>query len=96
LFFAADLLSSAFVTVFNTAGDALVYSTYLAGNSNSAEGIGIAVDRAGNAYVTGDTASSDFPTTPGAFQENLSANNFGTDAFVTKFKFKQVDKDQQD
>ena len=44
--------SDAFVTKFNAAGSALVYSTYL-GGSGSDQGNGIAVDSAGNAYVTG-------------------------------------------
>ena len=47
--------------------DPLIYSTYL-GGSSADEGIGIAVDSAGNAYVTGYTGSTDFPVTPGAFQ----------------------------
>ena len=38
------------------------YSTYLGGNGNET-GYGIAVDGAGNAYVTGFTASTNFPTT---------------------------------
>jgi len=71
---------SAFVTKLNPTGSALVYSTYL-GGSGGAEGTGIAVDAAGNAYVTGDTNSTDFPTTAGAFQTTSSG---GTDAFVTK------------
>ena len=45
----------------------LVYSTYL-GGGNTDEGHGIAVDAAGNAYVTGFTDSTNFPTTVGAFQ----------------------------
>ena len=44
-------------------------------------GNGIAVDSAGNAYVTGFTLSTNFPVTPGAFQTNLRG---GGDAFVTK------------
>jgi hypothetical protein len=39
------------------------------------------VDRSGNAYVTGGTSSSDFPTTPGAFETFLSGDG---DAFVAK------------
>src|SRR5438128_1033575 len=58
----------------------LVYSTLL-GGSNDDRGFGIAVDAAGNAYVTGGTGSSDFPTTAGAFQTTLGG---GSDAFVTK------------
>jgi hypothetical protein len=62
--------SNCFVTKLNTAGSALLYSTYL-GTSRGDAGLGIAVDRSGNAYVTGGTNSSDFPVTPGAFQTTL-------------------------
>ncbi|HEV8718084.1 MAG TPA: SBBP repeat-containing protein [Candidatus Binatia bacterium] len=51
----------AFITKVNTAGSALVYSTYLGGSSQD-EGNAIAVDLASNAYVTGVTYSDDFPT----------------------------------
>ena len=70
----------AFVTKLNPDGSALVYSTFLGGN-NDQSGRGIAVDSLGNAYVTGPTFSSDFPTTPGAFDTTLDG---GGDAFVTK------------
>jgi hypothetical protein len=69
-----------FVTKLNPTGSGLVYSTYLGGSAYD-EGGGIAVDNAGNAYVAGRTASTNFPTTPGAFQAGLSG---GFDAFVTK------------
>jgi hypothetical protein len=69
--------NDAFVMKFNPTGSALVYSTYLGGRGGD-EGLGIAVDAAGNAYVTGDTGSTDFPTTAGAFQPG------GPGAFVTK------------
>ena len=52
--------SDAFIVKLNASGTALVYATYL-GGSNSDEGLSIAVDGTGNAYVTGDTYSSDFP-----------------------------------
>ncbi len=50
-----------FVTEFNATGTALVYSTYL-GGSGSDSGDAIAIDSSGNAYITGQTCSSDFPT----------------------------------
>jgi hypothetical protein len=78
---------NAFVTEINSTGSALVYSTYL-GGSQSTEGTAIAVDSSGNAYVTGNTASTDFPVTPGAFQTTCNGgSNCRTngDAFVTKF-----------
>src|SRR2546425_1653009 len=75
-------LSAAFVTKLNPTGSGLVYSTYLGGSSHDPgvgfdggpspeNGRGIAVDSLGNAYVLGRTHSSDFPTTPGAFQTNI-------------------------
>ena len=70
----------AFVTKLNPAGSALVYSTFLGGN-NGAFGQDIVVDASGNAYVTGRTDSSDFPTTPGAYDTSY---NGGPDAFVSK------------
>ncbi len=71
----------AFVTKLNLAGSApLVYSTYLGGSSDD-RGFGVAVDSSGNAYVTGYTTSTDFPTTPGAFQTTYAG---GADVFVTK------------
>jgi hypothetical protein len=70
--------SSAFVTKLNPSGTALVYSTYLGGKGGGDVANGIAIDAAGNAYVTGH-ASSDFPVTPGAFQSTYGG------AFVSKF-----------
>jgi len=72
----------AFVTKLNPLGNLLVYSTYL-GGSGYDPGWAIAVDALPNpnAYVTGTTTSSDFPTTPGAFQTTYGGSN---DAFVAK------------
>ena len=61
----------------------LVYSTYL-GGSGQDRGIGIALDTSGNAYVAGLTASSNFPTTAGAFQATNRGGSTLLDVFVTK------------
>jgi hypothetical protein len=71
----------AFVTKLNPTGSALVYSTYLGGNGDD-RGLGIALDSGNNAYVTGRTGSSTFPTTPGALR--TTTTDFAYDAFVTK------------
>ena len=68
-----------FVTKLNPAGSALLYSTYLGGAGFDSGG-GLTVDAAGSAYVAGGTGSTDFPTTPGAFDTVPD----GSDAFVTK------------
>jgi hypothetical protein len=78
--------NSAFVTKFDPSGG-LVYSTYL-GGSQGALGSSITVDSSGHAYVTGATQSTDFPTTPGAFQPSLRSLDFDTNAFVTKLNAK--------
>jgi hypothetical protein len=69
----------AFVTKLNASGSALDYSTFLGGWGTD-RGFSIAV-REGKAYVTGDTSSSNLPTTRGAFDNTI---NGGRDAFVTK------------
>ena len=77
--------NNAFVTKLNPGASDLVYSTYL-GGSDSDDGFGIAVDGAGNAYVTGQAMSPNFPTTLGSFQPFSHAYGFDTgNAFVTKF-----------
>jgi hypothetical protein len=70
----------AFVTKINSSGTALVYSTFLGGN-NADVGYAITIDSSENAYVTGYTYSTNFPTTAGAFQSTLGGT---TGAFVTK------------
>ena len=76
-----------FVAKFNpfaSGSQSLIYSTYLGGVSQD-EGIAIAVDASGNAYVTGQTASANFPVTPGAFQTTQPFNVGGAGvSFVTK------------
>jgi hypothetical protein len=71
--------SDAFVAKINSGGSALVYSTYLGGNDED-QGFGIAVDPTGNAYVTGQTESTDFPTV--APVQGVLGGLF--DGFVTK------------
>jgi hypothetical protein len=72
--------ADAFLTKLNASGSALAYSTFL-GGTNADRGSGIAVDTSGRAYVTGETHSFNYPTTPGAF--DTTSTNF-SDAFVTK------------
>ena len=77
-----------FVAKLNSTGSALLYSTFLGGSGGFDQSRAIAVDGAGNAYVTGDTSSADFPTQNPLQPKN--ADDFGgltsgySDAFVTK------------
>ena len=70
--------SDAFITKLSSTG-ALLWSSFLGGTGTD-QGRAVAVDSNGNAYLTGNTASSDFTTT-GGFDTTLSGSN---DAFVTK------------
>jgi hypothetical protein len=74
--------SGAFVTKLNATGSSLIYSTYLNGSDGTTNGLGIAVDSAGNAHVTGTTSASDFPivnglkTTSNFFKTTNAAANW--------------------
>src|SRR6266571_4699331 len=83
-------VGDAFVTKINSAGSVLMYSTFL-GGSDIDGGRGIAIDTAGNAYVTGFTNSSEFPVTPGAlstkspfFKTIDGGNNWNNDNYGLK------------
>lgn len=74
--------NNAFVTKLNSAGSALIYSTYLGGVSGVSIGRAIALDSDGSAYIAGTTSSTTFPVTTDAFQTTLGGSN---DVFVAKF-----------
>jgi len=73
-----------FVTKLNASGTAFVYSTYLGGSGDD-HGGQIVIDSSGNAYLTGSTISTNFPTVA-AFQSSYGGpkNSGNTDGFVTK------------
>lgn len=81
--------ADAFVAELNPGGSNLIFSTYLGGaGADAAEGI--AVDEAGNAFVTGFTYSTNFPATANAYQKNLGVTNwvfqsyYNANAFVAE------------
>lgn len=76
----------AFIAKFDSLGSSLLYLTYLGGRGNDGAA-GIAVDDFGNAFVSGGTASEDFPVTPGVVQPSYGGQRdpLGLgDGFVTK------------
>ena len=81
----------AFVAKVNPSGSSLVYSTYLGGSGREGTsfandhivGFGIAVDAAGDAYVAGVTASSNFPSVD-AFQAFVAGGSGEMQAFAAK------------
>ena len=75
-----EAASDAFLTKLDASGSNLLYSTYLGGTGNDI-GFGVALDASGNAYVTGRTASTNFPVSTTRFQ---GTSGGGTDAFVVK------------
>ena len=81
-----------FVTKLNPTGSELVYSTFIGGNADD-EGMGIAVDDHGSAYVTGETESLNYPVTAGALSTScvpvptraaMREICLGGDGFITK------------
>ncbi len=90
----SGLASNAYVAKLNPSGSALVYATFLGGSGQGQFNIGpavfdgdagtaLAVDAAGNAYVTGYAYSADFPVTAGAIQStNKAATTAGVDSII--------------
>lgn len=85
-------LSDAFVTVLASDGSAISYSSYLGGSTQSNYlgldfGNACKFDGSGNLYVFGTTASEDFPTTSGAFDQSINntAQSLNVDTFVSRF-----------
>ncbi|MCP4544453.1 MAG: hypothetical protein GY832_45660, partial [Chloroflexi bacterium] len=79
-----DSSRDVFLAKLNPAGGGasdLLYSTFI-GHDGQENGGGVAVDGSGNAYLTGQTSSTSFPTTPGAYSE--SHNGGWGDAFLLK------------
>jgi hypothetical protein len=84
--------SDAIVSKFNPSGSALIYSTYVGGDRGEntvravAEAGRIAVDAAGNAYVAGETNSTNFPVTPDALDSTYAEDNLShpSDGFYVK------------
>lgn len=82
-----------FVTKLNATGSALIYSTYFGGTRTPDHATGITVDAAGQAYITGDTLSPDFPTTANAADRTCGTDGncnqdqlfVNSDAFFTVF-----------
>ena len=75
--------SDVFVAKLNASGSELPYATFLGGSGAEAKwgGSAIALDGSGAAYVTGETESTDFPTTTGAYD---TSHNGDLDVFVAK------------
>jgi len=69
-----------FITKINPQGSSLAYSTYLGGSDTDYGYAGIAVDKKGSAYVTGQTRSTDFPT-KNPIQGTIGGS---TDTYVAK------------
>lgn len=75
-----EAFEDGFITKLSPLGQSLIYSTYIPGGVSEYPA-DIAIDAAGNAYITGNTSSSDYPTTTGAFE---TACGDPRCAFVTK------------
>ena len=78
--------ADAFVAELETNGGSLIYSTYLGGNSSDAA-YGLAIDAAGDAFVTGFTYSTNYPATAAAILGHLATTNsydVNCNAFVSE------------
>jgi hypothetical protein len=82
----AGTSANAFLVKISAAGTQLLYASYL-GGTGSDSAAGLAVDKAGKAYLTGSTSSADFPVTSGAYltSSGITAFNNSTTSFAASF-----------
>jgi len=78
----SSLRDDCFITRLDSTGSHLIYSTYL-GGSYSEEPYGVAGDGNGGCYIIGQTSSSDFPVTPGAYDTTINVPNYLLSSFIT-------------
>jgi uncharacterized protein (TIGR03437 family) len=76
----APITTDAFVRKYDASGNNVIFSTYLGGQGGESA-TGLALDPAGNIYLTGTTTSVDFPATSGAYQTTLQG---ASDAYIAK------------
>ena len=74
----------AFAVKLDPTGSSLLYSTYFGSRSWNERALEVAVDGSGNAYIAGWASSSDFPTTPGAYDTTFNGRQGTFDAFLLK------------
>lgn len=78
-----------FLTELDPAGATLLYSTVLGGTTGSEFLVGVTIDANGNPYIAGESNSSDFPVTPGAYQTKFPNTTCGSapcaEAVIAKF-----------
>jgi hypothetical protein len=82
--------SNAYLTVLNSTGSALIYSTYLGGGTSADQGdtgYDVTLDSLGNAYLTGTAGTPNFPVTPGAYLTTNTAGLYNFDSYLAKFVF---------
>jgi N-acetylneuraminic acid mutarotase len=75
-----EAFEDGFMTKLSPMAQSIIYSTYIPGGVSDYP-YDIAIDQSGNAYITGNTSSSDYPTTPGVFQSSCGDPRC---AFITK------------
>jgi hypothetical protein len=74
---------NAIISKLNPQGTDLIFSTYI-GGSNYEEAYKIAIDSSGYSYITGNTMSSDFPTTYSVYDRDFNGGDTWGDVFLSK------------
>lgn len=75
--------NDAFAMIFNITSSSIIMSSFI-GGSSADYGYEIALDDQENIFITGHVFSTDFPTSPNAFDKSLGGGAGGRDGFVTK------------